>query len=286
MLRGPVGPVAHSPVPGDPKRPFLHTRRGRMITRMQVIASQRAVASLSSRTDVARALAVGSILVVGASVLAYLIFATGLLGQFMPSGRTTLTQVLVGALAWTFALTAPAGFGLAGLVRVGHAVDRIAARRRWTTPVTRIAHAGDDNHAVATRVRLPDGARIIPELVIGPFGAAVIEELPPAGAVVSRGSRSWEVRLADGQVHMIDQPLERATRDAERVRTWFAGDDTDHVVRVYAAVVGTDPTVARTPTCAYITPDQVAPWLASLPPQRSLDADRRDRIIRIVRAAL
>jgi hypothetical protein len=67
---------------------------------------------------------------------------------------------------------------------------------------------------------------------------------------------------------------------------WFAGDDSDHVVKVYAAVVGTDPSVVRSPSCAYITPDQVGPWLASLPPQRSFDADRRNRIIRIVRDTL
>ena len=143
-----------------------------------------------------------------------------------------------------------------------------------------------DDHAVAIRVRLPDGSRIVPEIVIGPFGAAVIEELPPIGAVVNRGPRSWDVRLADGKIHMIDHPLEHATRDAERVRTWFGGEDSDHVVKVYAAVVGTDPNVSRTPGCAYITAEQVGPWLRSLPIQRSFDADRRERVIRLVRSTL
>ena len=253
---------------------------------MQVIASERPVAGLPSRADVIRALIVGGILVAGASVLAYLVYATQFLGQFTPSGRASTTQLMTGALAWTFALTAPAGFGLVGLVRVGSAVERMAARRRPPTPAVRVAGSVADDHAVATRVRLPDGSRIIPELVIGPFGAAVIEELPPVGAVVSRGVRSWEVRLADGKVHLIDHPLERATRDAERVRVWFASDDSDHVVKVYAAVVGTDPAVSRLPSCAYIGPDQVGPWLASLPPQRSFDSDRRERVIRLVRAAL
>jgi hypothetical protein len=253
---------------------------------MQVIASEHAGAGRSSTPAVARGFAVGGILVAGASFLAYLIFTTEFLGQFTPSGRASASQLMTGALAWTFALTAPAGFGLLGLLRVGWAMERVVARRHRPTPVLRIAHAVADDHAVATRVRLPDGARVLPELVIGPFGAAVIEELPPAGAVVSRGPRSWEVRLADGHVHMIDHPLERATRDAERVRTWFAGDDADHVVKVYAAVVGADPAVPRTPMCAYITADQVGPWLASLPPQRSFDTDRRNRVIRMVRAAL
>jgi hypothetical protein len=278
--------MAHTPAGTDPKVPFPRARAGPKIDAMQVIASERQAAGLAGRADIVRALAVGSILILGASVLAYLVFATEFLGRFMPSGRTSAGQLMTGALAWTFALTAPAGFGLVGLARVGGAVDRMAKRRRRPTPVVRVAHAIADDHAVATRVRLPDGSRVVPELVIGPFGTAVIEELPPAGAVISRGPRSWEVRLADGKVHMIDHPLERAARDAERIRTWFADDESDHVVKVYTAVVGTDSSVTRTPQCAYITPEQVGPWLASLPPQRSFDADRRNRIIRMVRAAL
>ena len=253
---------------------------------MQVIASERPVAGLPSRADVFRAVAVGGMLLVGASVLGYLIYATEFIGQFMPTGRASASQLAAGALAWTFALTAPAGFGLVGLVRLVSAYDRLAARRRPPSPALRAAKAVADDHAVATRVRLPDGSRVVPELVIGPFGAAVIEELPPAGAVVSRGVRNWEVRLADGKPHMIDHPLERAARDAERVRNWFSDDDSDHVVKVYAAVVGTDPGVARTPSCAYIAPEQVAAWLASLPPARSFDADRRERVIRMVRETL
>jgi hypothetical protein len=67
---------------------------------------------------------------------------------------------------------------------------------------------------------------------------------------------------------------------------WFADDDSDYVVKVYAAVVGTDRAVARTPSCAYIGPEQVGAWLASLPPQRSFDADRRERAIKLVRTTV
>ncbi|HEX5591072.1 MAG TPA: hypothetical protein VFX65_12345 [Candidatus Limnocylindrales bacterium] len=253
---------------------------------MQVIASERPIAGQPSRSDVVRAVVVGGILLAGATYLGYLIFGTEFLGRFTPTGRASVPQLMTGALAWTFALTAPAGFGLVGLVRLGSAVERMSARRRRPTPAVRAAALVADDHAVATRVRLPDGSRVVPELVIGPFGAAVIEELPPLGAVISRGPRSWEVRLSDGKSHMIDHPLERATRDAERVRTWLGNDDSDHVVKVYAAVVGTDPTVTRTPSCAYIGPEQVGAWLASLPPQRSFDADRRARIVQQVRDTL
>lgn len=252
---------------------------------MQVIASERPV-DRAARAAMIRAFLVGSILLVGATFLAYLVFGTGLLSAFTPTGRASTAQLVTGVLAWTFGLTAPAAFGVVGLFRVGTVVERMAARRTRPTPVVRVRAGVPDDHAVATRVRLPDGSRVVPEIVIGPFGAAIVEELPPSGAVINRGPRSWDVRLADGKIHMIDHPLERATRDAERVRTWFAGEDSDHVVKVYAAVVGTDPKVQRTPACAYIAPDQVGPWLASLPPQRSFDADRRDRVIRMVRASL
>lgn len=253
---------------------------------MQVIASDHARAGLPSRFDVIRAMVVGTFLVAGASLLAWMLFGSGVLDRLVPSGRASTTQLVAGALAWAFALAAPAAFGFAGLLRVGSAFERAAARRARPTPAVRASGAIADDHAVATRVRLPDGSRVIPELVIGPFGAAVVEELPPPGAIVSRGPRSWEVRLADGRTHLMDHPLIRATRDAERVRVWFAGEDNEQVVKVYAAVVGLDPTVERSATCAYIKPDQVGAWLASLPPQRSFNADRREQVLRQVREAI
>jgi hypothetical protein len=103
---------------------------------------------------------------------------------------------------------------------------------------------------------------------------------------MSRGVRSWEVRVGNGYIRTIENPLERAAHDAERVRAWLAPDDADHVLKMYAAVVGTDPNVKRTPSCAFIAPSQVAEWLASLPPQKSLDAGRRDRLVKEIRAAL
>lgn len=89
---------------------------------MQVIASEHPGAGRSGTSAVARAFAVGGILVAGASILAYLLFTTEFLERFTPSGRATTFQLMTGALAWTFALTAPAGFGLVGLLRVGSAM--------------------------------------------------------------------------------------------------------------------------------------------------------------------
>ena len=103
---------------------------------------------------------------------------------------------------------------------------------------------------------------------------------------MSRGVRSWEVRVGNGYIRTIENPLERAAHDAERVRAWLSPDDADYILKVYAAVVGTDPKVERSPSVAMIAPSQVAEWLSSLPPQKSLDKGRRDRIVKEIRAAL
>ena len=106
----------------------------------------------------------------------------------------------------------------------------------------------------------------------------------PGGAARRHGDR-WEVRVSAGGWMPIENPLERAARDAERVRRWVAHEDRDHVVKVYAAVVSADPSVERTPTCAAVTVDQVPAWLAALPAQRSLTADRQARIAELVTSA-
>jgi hypothetical protein len=253
---------------------------------MQVIASARPNAGRPSRLSVIGSFVVGVGLLAGAVSIAYAVFGLGFLERFVPSGPATTFQLVGGALAWTFALTAPAGFGLVGIFRVSTALERARARRPRITPAVRLSRAVGDDHIVATSVRIPDGSRTIPEIVVGPFGAAVIEELPPPGAVMSRGIRSWEVRTGSGRIQTIENPLERASHDAERIRTWLNGDEADHVIKVYSAVVGTDPRVQRSQTCAVLGPLEIAGWLTSLPPQATLDEGRRDRIVRMIRSAL
>jgi hypothetical protein len=253
---------------------------------VQVIASSRARAGQPTRVGVATALIVGTALVATSLSLLYLVFGANFVDRFMPTGRPTTYELVAGALAWTFALTAPAGFGLVGVARLVTAYDRLRARRPRLTPAVRLRRAIGDDHLVAAGVRLPDGSRVLPELVVGPFGAAVIEELPPTGAVMSRGVRSWEVRVGNGKIRTIENPLVLAAHDAERVRTWLTPEDADYVTKVYAAVVGTDPLVERTSSVALIAPAQIAEWLASLPPQKSFDAGRRDKLVKQIRAAL
>lgn len=253
---------------------------------MQVIASNRARAGRPSRLALATALFVGVALVAASAALLFLVFGANFIDRFMPRGHPTTYELVAGALAWTFALTAPAGFGLVGIARLATAYDRWSARRPRVTPALRLRRAIGDDHVVATGVRLPDGSRVLPELVIGPFGAAIVEELPPPGAVMSRGVRSWEVRVGNGFVRTIENPLERAAHDADGVRKWLSPDDSDHVIKVYAAVVGVDPKVERSPSVAVLAPTQVAEWLGSLPPQKSLDKGRLDRIVKEIRTAL
>jgi hypothetical protein len=53
----------------------------------------------------------------------------------------------------------------------------------------------------------------------------------------------------------------------------------DFVVKVFAAVVTSDPSVGRTATCAVVTAENIPGWLASLPPARSLTTDRRQDLV-------
>ena len=52
--------------------------------------------------------------------------------------------------------------------------------------------------------------------------------------------RRWELRDDRGRWVPIEAPVDRASRDAERVRGWLGGEDRDFVVRVYAAIVTDD----------------------------------------------
>jgi hypothetical protein len=148
--------------------------------------------------------------------------------------------------------------------------------------MTRLTAALGDEYIAARDVRLPDG-RVVRDLVLGPFGIAVISELPPTRVTRHTGI-SWEIRRSDGRWHHLENPLERTTRDGERVRRWVSSIDRDYVVKVYTAVVTDDSSVGRTPTCAVVTADQIPAWLASLPPSRALTPDRRAELIEEIRS--
>ncbi len=248
---------------------------------MQVIAPR--IVNRPRRASLVTGTVVGSVLLFGGVAVAWLTFGTSFISSFTPTGRPEASQMVAGMLAWTFALIAPATFIIVGLARIVTVFDSVAAQRPRASMVSRLGAVLGDDYVVTTRLRLPDG-RVVPELVIGPFGAAVLEPLPPAGATRRHGT-AWEVRRSDGRWVPLENPLDRASRDAEAIRRWFAHDDQDFIVKSYAAVVGPEGALPRTPTCAMISPDQIPAWILSLPAQRSLTPSRRERIIDLVREA-
>lgn len=249
---------------------------------MQLIPSMTAPTTGRARLHVVVATVAGGTLVAGGLGLGWLMLGTSFLSTFTPAGRHEPSEAVIGMAAWALALFAPAAFLVVGAARLAAVADAIVSARPRRTPASRLARQLGDEYVVATRVRLPDG-RVVPELVLGPFGAAVIEELPPARASRHRGP-VWEVRGPRGKWIPLENPFERATRDAERVRRWFAHDDRDFLVKVYAAVVSSDQAVERTATCAVIEPAQIPAWLQSLPPQRTLNESRRAQLVATLRA--
>jgi hypothetical protein len=247
---------------------------------MQVIAAA-APASRTDRLAVARSALAGLLMVVVGSMLAWICVTTPFITSFVPDGRPSTTQMAAGIVAWGFAIIVPAGFLLIGFARLLATLEAIAAMRPHSvTP--RLAKALGADHLAATNLVLPGGRRIN-ELVVGPFGIVVLGDVPPAQLSRHVGS-SWEVRGPRGRWLPVESPVIRAARDAERVRGWLSTDDRDFLVKVYAALVTDDERVERIPTCAVVPTAGLAGWLEGLPPQRGLNADRRERLLELIRS--
>lgn len=224
---------------------------------------------------------IGTVLIVFGVGLAIIAFATPVLTWFVPAGRVGAGQMAAGMLVWGLALVAPAGLILLGASRLSRILGGARRRIPRVSPVA-AALADVPGLTFATGLDLPDG-RGLSDLVVGPFGAAVIRQLPPPDLTRIRNDH-WELRGARRWIP-LEHPLDRASRDAERVRRWLADDDADFVVKTYAAVIGDPTSVARTATCAVVTLEQLPVWVAALPPQRSLTPGRVERLVEIVRQA-
>jgi hypothetical protein len=224
----------------------------------------------------------GTLFLVGGLTMAYMAYATPLLTAALPAGRLDAAQMVMGMAIWAVALVAPAGLIIVGTNRLARILATARGRRPARASALRGFNDLPDDVTVASDLTLPDG-RGVSHVVIGQFGMAVIRELPSPKVTRVREGR-WQLRTSRGWIPLTD-PLDMATRDAERVRRWITDDDSDFIVKVYAAVVGADPQVARTPGCAVLTPDQLVTWIAGLPPQRSLTQIRRERMLDIARDA-
>ncbi len=262
--------------------PYRGSRVAVIIRGVQVITSGRSARPPLGAVMVGTV--VGAFLVAGGLFLAWIVFATPVLTGLSPTGgRSNAGQMAMGAALWGFGLVAPATFAIVGALRLGRVARAITAKPRPRT-TQRLASLIGDEHTCANDVRLPDG-RIVRNLILGPYGLAVLTELPPARAMRHAGM-SWEVRGENGRWTHFENPLERTARDAERVRRWVAATERDYVVKVYAGVITDDPTIARSAGCAAIRADEVPAWLASLPPSRALNEDRRADLVADIRDLL
>jgi hypothetical protein len=223
----------------------------------------------------------GSALVAAGLAAHYLTIATPFVSTLVPAAAPN-GSVGIGLGIWGFALIAGAALLVAGTDRLARLVAIMRRGAEGRGPAARALSGAVEDVAVATRVLMRDGPAI-PELVIGAFGAAVVHQMP-SSRLIRHGAR-WETRTADGWVPM-DDPLEAAARDADRVRRWISLADLDFVVRVYAAVVVDDRTIQRSPLCATLTPEQIPSWVAALPRQRTLTKARRDRLLALAQGTM
>ena len=245
---------------------------------MQVIAVSNPTGR-GHRVAIARSLAVAVLLLLAGAALAWLSLGTSLVSGFIPLGRPGALQIAGGIVVWGFAIVVPAAFLIMGVARMAAVAEALTSMRpRKVTP--QLASALGADHIAATDLLLPGGRRLH-ELVLGPFGIVVLGAVPPASFSRHVGTR-WEVRDDRGRWIPIEDPVQRASRDAERVRGWLTTEDRDFLVRVYAAVVTEDERVDRSSSCAVIKPSELGAWLAALPPQRGLTAARRERVVELI----
>ena len=249
---------------------------------MQVISAAEPRRRASAFAAAARFL-VGLVVLAVAAGCAWVIAGSGMLDEFLRLGSSRQEQQLLGTLGWALAFLVPGTIAVLGLATMWRAVDRLPRRRR-TRPAAALAGQLSDDYAVVEGVRLPDG-RDVPEIVVGPHGLTLVEELPPAR--VSRpGSHHWEVRVAGGRWLTIENPLDRAARDGERLRRWLGAHFEDFLPRITVAVVADDERVSRTAEVAVLSAAQLPRFLAAQPSVRQMTADRRARIETLLRELL
>jgi hypothetical protein len=217
----------------------------------------------------------GALLTTAGLGIAYLALATPLVSVLARDPLTGTGRLPMGLGILGLSLIAGGALLLAGANELATVLARLRVGEEGPRPGARALASMVAEVAVVADV-LPGDGGAIPELVIGPFGVAVLHALP-AGRQCRQVGPSWEYRTRDGWMP-IDSPLEGPNRDADRVRRWFTIADLDFVVRVYAALIVGDGSLPRSATCAVVTAEQLPAWIAALPSQRSLTPARRLRL--------
>ncbi len=207
---------------------------------------------------------------------AWLVLATPLLPRLATVYARNEAQAFASTVVWAVALTAPAAFAALGTARLFAALGRLRGGRARPSPLAPLRGRLPPACQLVASIRLPDGRRI-PNVVVGQHGVAFFEPLPPSAASRRTGDH-WEVRFADRSWRSIENPLDRAGRDGERLRRHLEALERDFVVRVQAAVLADGHHVTRTDGCAVVLLDDVPAWLAALPAQRGLTAGRLEHL--------
>ena len=196
----------------------------------------------------------GILLLVAGAVLAWLSLGTSLVTGSSRRPARAPSRSPAGIVVWGFAIVVPAVFLIMGVARMAAVIEALTAMRpRKVTP--QLASALGPDHIAATDSCCPAAAASTSSS-LGPFGIVVLGAVPPPSFSRHVGSR-WEVRDKRGRWIPIEEPVERASRDAERMRGWLATQDRDFLVRVYAAIVTEDERVERSATCAVVTPAEL-----------------------------
>jgi hypothetical protein len=214
--------------------------------------------------------------------VAVMAVSTPFVSRLVPVGAAAPNQPVIPLLVSAFALIAGAAMLVAGTNWLAATVASVRMRVGRDSSFARAIGERVPEAVVVSGI-VPGEGRPIPELVIGPFGVVVTEELDPRAAIRGVG-HSWEARGADGWAS-AEHPLDRVARDAERTRHWLTHGDLDFVVRVYAVLVAPEGSIQRSAQCAVVSADQVPDWINSLPRQRSLTASRQARLVARARQA-
>ncbi len=157
----------------------------------------------------------GALFVTAGLLVAYLTLETPFVAQLVPGSRTGPSPVGFTTAIWSFALIAGGALLVAGTNRLAITVAHLRSAGVHVSVVARALQGSTLNLAVVRDVTPSDG-RVIPELVIGPFGAVVIHELPRPDVIrpASAPATSWEIRTSDGW-WPTEHPLDRAARTAQ-----------------------------------------------------------------------
>ncbi|MET1232873.1 MAG: nuclease-related domain-containing protein [Candidatus Limnocylindrales bacterium] len=225
--------------------------------------------------SVAGAIVGGALLVAFGLGVVVVIVASGMLLSVGQVGNSRITQQLFGTATWGLAFLIPGLFIVLGLARIVRAVEARPRRRRDRPAASQRSQISDD-FMVAQLVRLPDG-RTIPEIVVGPHGLTVVEELPPRHAS-RQASHHWEVRDRTGRWTAVEHPLDHAARDVERLRRWLGNYMEDYTPRFTAVCISEDDRLPRSSEVAVIRRGQLAAFLGAQPPLRQMTSERRERI--------